>query len=95
MVEHFWKRWSVEYLQRFQAMSKWHKPDNQIAPGSLVLISDERYPPSKWPLARVVRVHPGQDGHIRVVTVRTASGAEFQRPIVKLCVLPVPKSDED
>ncbi|KMQ84082.1 hypothetical protein RF55_18460 [Lasius niger] len=46
-VEHFWKRWSAECLQRYQAISKWHHPANEIKEGSLVLITDERYPPRK------------------------------------------------
>lgn len=39
-------------------------------------------------MGKVIEVHPGSDGAIRVVTLRTANG-EFKRPIAKLCVLPV------
>ena len=88
MVERFWKRWSEEYLQRFKSMSKWKQQENSIKIGSLVLIADERYPPTKWPLARITEVHPGPDGLIRVATVPTASSI-FKRPVVKLCPLPV------
>ena len=39
--------------------------------------------------------HPGADGVIRVVTLKTADG-ELQRPIVKLCLLPIdPIKDSD
>ncbi|XP_011859181.1 PREDICTED: uncharacterized protein LOC105556699 [Vollenhovia emeryi] len=86
-VDHFWSRWSTECLQRYQAISKWHHPSNEIKKGSLVLITDERYPPGKWPLARVIELHPASDGLTRVVTVRTATST-FKRPIAKLCVLP-------
>lgn len=55
-VEHFWTRWSSECLQRYQAISKRYHPNNIIKEGSLVLIVDERYPPAKWPLARVVQL---------------------------------------
>lgn len=48
---------------------------------------DDRYPPAKWPLARVVQLHPGDDGLIRVVSIRTST-ASLKRPITKLCVLP-------
>lgn len=88
MIERFWHRWSTEYLQRFQIRNKWQQSANPLSVGSLVLILDERYPPSKWPLARVTAVHPGSDGRIRVVTVRTAA-SQFKRPIVKLCPLPI------
>lgn len=87
-IEHFWKRWQAECLQRYQAISKWHHPSTEIREGSLVLVTDERYPPSKWPLARILHLHPGQDGLTRVVTVRTAT-VTFKRPITKICILPV------
>ncbi|XP_026827674.1 uncharacterized protein LOC113562437 [Ooceraea biroi] len=49
---------------------------------------DERYPPTKWPLARVIETHPGQDGLVRVVTVKTQCSI-LKRPITKLCLLPI------
>lgn len=86
-TELFWKRWTSECLQRYQAISKWHHPSTDIKEGSLVLINDERYPPTKWPLARVVELHPGKDGLVRVVTLRTAVST-LKRPITKICMLP-------
>jgi len=59
-----------------------------MSPGNMVLVVDERYPPAKWPLGRVVQTHPGPDGQIRVVTIRTQTST-LQRPIVKLCPLPI------
>jgi len=87
-VEHFWTRWTSECLQRYQAISKWYHPANDIKVGSLVLITDERYPPGKWPLARVTQLHPGPDGLTRVVTLKTSTST-FKRPIAKVCVLPM------
>ncbi|XP_025269688.1 uncharacterized protein LOC105257320 [Camponotus floridanus] len=72
-VDHFWTRWSFECLQRYQAVSKWHHPSNDIKEGTMFLIADERYPPGKWLLARVTHLHPGPDGLTRVITVRTAT----------------------
>lgn len=72
-VDLFWKRWQSECLQRYLATSKWHHPSNTIQEGVLVLMTDERYPPSKWPLARVTQLHMGPDGLTRVVTLRTAT----------------------
>ena len=88
MLGRFWSRWSAECLQRFLAIGKWHQPSESITVGALVLIMDERYPPAKWPLARVTETHPGPDGLTRVVTVKTATSS-FRRPVVKLCRLPV------
>ncbi|XP_057330973.1 uncharacterized protein LOC130671223 [Microplitis mediator] len=94
MFQSFWTRWSSEYLQRHQSISKWHHPSNIIKVGSLVLLTDERFPPSKWPLARVLALHPGRDGLTRVVTLKTAT-TELVRPIAKLCVLPVHSPDDN
>ncbi|EZA46809.1 hypothetical protein X777_01595, partial [Ooceraea biroi] len=88
MIDRFWRRWSTEYLQRLQARNKWQHPERQLTKGSLVLIQDERFPPSKWPLARVIDTHPGTDGLIRVVTMRTTV-ATYKRPVHKLCPLPI------
>ncbi|XP_046145647.1 uncharacterized protein LOC123988932 [Osmia bicornis bicornis] len=69
----FWKRWSEEYLQYLQERAKWRGPTDNFAVGQLVLVRDDRYPPSKWPLGRITEVHLGPDGLVRVVTVRTAT----------------------
>lgn len=87
-LEHFWNRWSAECLQRYQSISKWHHSSNELKIGSMVLLTDERFPPSKWPLARVLALHPGSDGFNRVATIKTISST-LTRPITKLCILPV------
>ena len=42
--------------------------------------------PTKWPLARVEKVHPGSDGFIRVATVKTAKGS-YKQPVRKIALL--------
>jgi hypothetical protein len=93
LQDRFWARWSTECLQRFHAIGKWHQPSHSIKVGSLVLLTDERYPPSKWPLARVTETHQGLDGLTRVVTVKTATST-LKRPVVKLCLLPASGFEE-
>ncbi|XP_029671495.1 uncharacterized protein LOC115240471 [Formica exsecta] len=89
MLDSFWSRWSTECLQRYLAIYKWSRSAPSLKEGALVLVIDERYPPSKWPLGRVIQTHPGKDGHTRVVTVRTQT-TSLKRPVVKLCPLPIP-----
>ncbi|UYV61914.1 hypothetical protein LAZ67_1007049 [Cordylochernes scorpioides] len=60
-----------------------------VATGSLVLIREEHVPPAKWMMGRVVKVHRGKDGLVRVVSIRTRTGI-LKRPLVKLALLPVP-----
>ena len=61
-------------------------PEENFSVGRLVLIRDDRFPPSKWPLGRILEVHPGPDGHVRVVTVKTAT-TSLRRHIARLCPL--------
>ncbi|XP_063975158.1 uncharacterized protein LOC135161485 [Diachasmimorpha longicaudata] len=93
-LQGFWKHWSTGYLQRLQATHKWHHANHEIQVGSLVLLTDERFPPSKWPLARVIALHPGQDGLTRIVTIRT-SQATLTRPIAKLVTLPITSTSQN
>ncbi len=50
-----------------------------IKVGDMVLIGSETRKRLDWPLAQVLELLPGQDGHVRVVRVKTASG-ELLRP---------------
>ncbi|KMQ90280.1 hypothetical protein RF55_9981 [Lasius niger] len=91
MRDHFWRRWSAEYIHQLQQLRKWKKSTPNLSIGDLVLIKYELLPPAKWALARVTELHPGSDGLVRVVSLKTADFA-FKRPIVKLCPLPIESS---
>ncbi|XP_055848210.1 uncharacterized protein LOC129913509 [Episyrphus balteatus] len=88
MNQHFWKRWSTEYLNRLQQRPKWLTNEQSLKVGDVVLIKDENTPPTAWPLGIIQMIHPGKDGLVRVVTVRTRFST-CQRPIVKICRLPI------
>ncbi|XP_077275741.1 uncharacterized protein LOC143904736 [Temnothorax americanus] len=92
MRDYFWKRWSQEYVHSLVHRPKWQNREPDVQLGRLCLLRNETTPPTRWPLARVVKVHPGEDGRVRVVTVRTATG-ELTRPIVKLVLLPASDGD--
>lgn len=84
----FWKRWSVEYLNRLQTRQKWTEETKNLKPNDLVLLKEDDVPPLQWPLARVLEAHPGRDGKVRVCTIKTTSGT-YTRPIIKLVLLPM------
>jgi len=84
LLQHFWIRWSTEYLTSLQQRFKWIQKRGNLQVGDLVTIRDERLPPLKWSMGRIVDVHPGADSLVRVATVKTMSG-ELKRPIAKLC----------
>ncbi|CAI6364646.1 unnamed protein product [Macrosiphum euphorbiae] len=82
-----WKRWSIDYLRSLQVRSKWHRPQSNVTIGDLVLVQAPNLPPTLWKMGRVEEVHPGEDGVVRVVSLRTSDGT-LKRPVVKLALLP-------
>ncbi|XP_076232928.1 uncharacterized protein LOC143178274 [Calliopsis andreniformis] len=92
MMQHFWKRWQRDYLTELQQRNKWKEnSSNHISVGMMVLIRDDNLPPLRWKLGRIVDLHPGTDGVVRVASVRVADGI-IKRPVVKLYILPLPNN---
>lgn len=83
-----WQRWQREYLQELQRRTKWNTTDQRVELGNLVLLIEEGVPPLKWSRGRVIKLHPGQDGEVRVVTVKTLEGV-FTRSVKRVCLLPI------
>lgn len=94
LTQTFWRRWQAEYLPQYQLRGKWTTNRRSIKIDDVVIIRDECTAPTKWKLGKVIQLHPGNDGIVRVVTLRIASGAELKRPVVKLCILPTEKDQE-
>lgn len=88
MHQHFWQRWSKEYLHELQQRRKWSGETTKVDLGNLVLLIEDNQPPLRWKIGRITHLHPGADGIVRVVTVKTAT-SEVKRAIQKLCVLPI------
>lgn len=86
MTNHFWKRWLREYVPSLTERRKWRRDAPNLAEGDVVLVVDENSPRGRWPLGRVVRALPGDDGNVRAAEVRTKSGT-YVRPVAKLCLL--------
>ncbi|GFT22665.1 DUF1758 domain-containing protein [Trichonephila clavipes] len=84
----FWRKWKIDYLSNLQNRTKWQSPNNNFKVGEIVIIKEDNIPPATWPLGKVIETHPGKDGVVRVVTLRTVKG-RFKRPIHKLCKLPL------
>ena len=93
LSQNFWKRWNVEYLTSLQTRTKWQQRQEPIKINDIVIVRDNNLPPNQWLLGKVIAIHPGSDGIIRVVTLKTQFG-EMKRPITKLCILPVDHDNE-
>ncbi|GJQ85299.1 hypothetical protein Trydic_g5197 [Trypoxylus dichotomus] len=92
MTQHFWTRWSREYISELQQKTKWKSNLGSINVGDLVVIKDDHLPPSRWKLGRITEIQPGKDNVVRVVTIRTSSG-QMKRSVTRVCPLPVLNED--
>ena len=86
-LQQFWQRWSADYLQDLQQRQRWQRTVPNLQPGDLVLLREDNTTPLQWPTAVITDVHPGREGIVRVITLRTPRGT-FKRPIIKICPLP-------
>ncbi|GFV88962.1 integrase catalytic domain-containing protein [Trichonephila clavipes] len=83
----FWKKWSSEFISSLQPRKQWQDAQPNLKEDDIVLIKEEG-PLSTWPMARVLQVHPGNDGLVRVATVKTQDSV-LKRPVHKLHKLPI------
>lgn len=89
LTQQYWRQWVKEYISLLHNRTKWR--DDAIQPikvNDLVLVKQEVTPPLQWPLGRIIELHPGPDGVVRVVTIKTAKGL-LRRSCKKICKLPV------
>ncbi|XP_058817128.1 uncharacterized protein LOC131680430 [Topomyia yanbarensis] len=91
MVQHFWARWSHDYITTLQNRNKWHKRF-AVKPGLMVIVREDNLPTMQWRLGRINNVIPGPDCLVRVADVRVC-GKIIRRPIAKLCLLPIEDND--
>ncbi len=54
--------------------------------GEVIILREDGLIPTKWPLAKVTKVYPGNDDLVRAVDVLTSKGT-YTRPVHKLAIL--------
>ncbi|XP_055598224.1 uncharacterized protein LOC129747871 [Uranotaenia lowii] len=93
-VQDFWRRWARDYTSQLHQRSKWKQPSSNVQVGQLVLLQQDNLPVLQWPLGRVEKIFPGNDGRVRAVLVRTAQG-QYKRGVTEISILPIdPDEDE-
>ena len=88
LYQRIWKRWCTEYLTSLQPRHKWYGTPKFFKLNQLVLIKEENIPPLNWKLGRLIKLHQGSDGLVRVVSIKTQTGI-IDRAITRICVLPI------
>jgi hypothetical protein len=88
MANEFWGRWSRQYLQASQERQKWNGVRRNMQVDDIVLLIEDDVTRSKWPMGRVIKVHPSDDELVRKVDVKVAgSKTPLTRPVTKLVLL--------
>jgi len=90
LANQFWVRWRKEYLQSLQGRRIWHEDHDPLRVGDVVLLRDAEVARNFWPMARVTRTFPSQDGCVRKVEVCVAKDKQkvfYTRPVVELVLL--------
>jgi transposase InsO family protein len=87
LIQQHWDRWRKEYLTELNHQREKSTFVTHLKVGQVVLVKEDGKASISWPLGRIEQVHPGADGVVRVVTVKTASSC-YKRPISRIYPLP-------
>lgn len=95
LAQQFWKSWHNEYLNELQQRPKWRSARENMKVGDLVLIKEDNMLPTMWKTSRITKTFTGADGCVRNVQLRIAGEKRLaERPIQKLCLLPLQEVEE-
>ncbi|XP_046734982.1 uncharacterized protein LOC124404696 [Diprion similis] len=86
------RRFRAEYLGQLMQRNKSKTDQRMPKVGDTVMIGNDIHKRLEWPLARVLETIAGNDGEIRVVRLKTASG-EVTRPVQR--VYPLELNDNE
>ena len=95
LADMFWLKWKREFLQTLQPRKKWFSEKNNLQIGDVVLMRDSDVGRICWPIAKVERVFPSEDGFVRKVEVKVIRNGKpvlYVRPVVEIVLLFSPKS---
>ena len=100
VLNHFWKRWSREYLLELREAHQQryvHGSSTPVKPGDMVLVHDPDHPRGFWRIARVERLITRRDGLVRGAILRlpTKNGWQttLQRPLQLLYPLEISQEE--
>ena len=101
VLNHFWCRWSREYLLELRESHRRQATKDRppIKVGDVVVLEDQDKPRGFWRLARVEKLLAGKDGEVRGVEIRvstlTGRPTTLRRPVQALYPLETSHPLED
>jgi hypothetical protein len=84
LIAHFWKLWMSYLVPALQSRPKWRNESENLKKGQLVVLLEQKSPRGLWPLGRIIKTWPGQDGRVRVVDVES-KGMIYNRNVNRVC----------
>ena len=94
IVDSFWQRWTKDVLPLLTPRRKWNVDRRNVRIDDIVMLADMNAVRSKWTIARVIEVYPGEDDKVRNVKVKTMN-SEYRRPVTKIAVIYPAEGYED
>ena len=79
VINHFWKRWTKEYLLELRNAHRYQNINQSFLPpreGDIVVVHDSDTPRGFWKVARITKLITGKDGHCRGAELRVATRGE-------------------
>ena len=87
LLDHFWKRWSNEYLVSLRRSLRGKETTTPPSIGDVVVLHDDNLRRQAWRIGRITKLLPSKDGKIRACELICSSNrrtATLRRPITKL-----------
>jgi hypothetical protein len=95
IIDAFWKKWSRDVLPLLTPRKKWNTQNRNVKVNDYVIVYEPNPVRGKWNTGKIVEVFHGDDGLVRNVKVKTATGT-YSRPIKKIFVIyPAEGFDEE
>lgn len=76
-------------LPTLQNRTKWEVDRKNLIEGQVIMVIDPLSPRASWPIGRITKTYPGEDGKVRSAEIMI-KGKEYLRPVSKLIPLPPP-----
>ena len=86
ILDSFWKRWTRDVFPCLVPRKKWNVERCSVKVNDVVMMVDSNAVRGNWTMGRITEVHPGKEGKIRNVTVKTQNGT-YRRPNTKIAVI--------
>ena len=88
LLQHFWNRWSRDYLSELSPTKKWRQKDERaLNVGDVVLLRDPDCIKNSWRIARIMETYHNEKGDVTSAKIKLPGGRPLVRHLRHLAVL--------